>query len=121
MLFLWSLEPIAKLVSGDRLPHFGPFPGLNFAPWNHHAAYSIPKMDSKWDCRSSTQSFAIGSLFAGFQAQMAPEFLTGLLNIARIEQHQITQVIVTFHVQFREFHANAIFVGTGDFASGFDA
>jgi len=56
-----SFEPLAKLVSGDRLPHFGPFPGWNFAPWNHHASHSIPKMDSKWDCHSSTQSFARGS------------------------------------------------------------
>ncbi|MDQ6993491.1 MAG: hypothetical protein Q9M31_08445, partial [Mariprofundus sp.] len=38
-------------------------PALLFAPWNHHAPHSTSKMDSKWDCRSSTQSFAIGSLF----------------------------------------------------------
>jgi len=57
-----AIEPLAKLVSGDRLPHFGPFPSCNFAPWNHHAAHSISKMDSKWDCRSSTQSFARGSI-----------------------------------------------------------
>jgi len=55
------MEPLAKLVSSDRLPHCGPFLSWNFAPWNHHAAHSIPKMDSKWDCRSSTQSFASGS------------------------------------------------------------
>ncbi len=54
-------EPLAKLVSGDRLPYFGPFPRWNFGPWNHHAPHSIPKMDSKRDCRSSTQSFARGS------------------------------------------------------------
>ncbi|MDQ6992775.1 MAG: hypothetical protein Q9M31_04820, partial [Mariprofundus sp.] len=36
-------------------------PALLFAPWNHHAPHSTSKMDSKWDCRSSTQSFAIGS------------------------------------------------------------
>ena len=54
-------EPLAKLMSGDLLPHFGPFPSLNFAPWNHHADHSIPNMVSKWDCRSSTQSFARGS------------------------------------------------------------
>jgi len=56
------LEPLAKLMSGDWLPRFGPFPGWNFAPWNHHAAHSIPKIDSKWDCHSSTQSFARGNL-----------------------------------------------------------
>ncbi len=66
-------ELLAKLVSGDLLPHFGPFSSWpifelahfragpfsswNFAPWNHHAVYSIPKMDSKWDCKLSTQSF----------------------------------------------------------------
>ncbi len=54
-------EPLAKLMSGDRLPHFGPFPSLNFALWNHRAAHSIPKMVSKWECRSSTRSFARGS------------------------------------------------------------
>jgi len=27
-----SVEPIAKLVSGDRLPHFGSFSSWNFAP-----------------------------------------------------------------------------------------
>jgi len=48
-------------VSGDWLPHFGLFPSWNFAPWNHHAAHSIPKIDSKWHCQSSTQSFARGS------------------------------------------------------------
>ncbi len=71
----WNKEPIAKLMSGDRLPHFGPFSSWNFGPWNHHAnkshtykpiarrhsAACFPNMDSKWDCRSSTQSFAIGS------------------------------------------------------------
>ncbi len=57
-----SIEPLAKLVSGDWLPHFGPFPSWNFAPWNNHAAHSSPKMDSKRDCHSSTQSFARGSL-----------------------------------------------------------
>jgi len=41
---------------------FRPISELEFAPWNHHAAHSIPKIDSKWDCFSSTQSFAIGSL-----------------------------------------------------------
>ena len=25
-------EPLAKLVSGDLLPHFGPFPSWNFTP-----------------------------------------------------------------------------------------
>ncbi len=54
-------EPLAKLMSGDWLPHFGPFPSWNFAPWNHHAAHPITKMDSKWHCHSSTQSFARGS------------------------------------------------------------
>jgi len=49
-------------VSGGRRPHIGLFPSWNFAPWNHHAAHSILKIDSTWDCRSSTQSFAIGSL-----------------------------------------------------------
>ncbi|MDQ6960684.1 MAG: hypothetical protein Q9M27_06585, partial [Mariprofundaceae bacterium] len=47
----------------------------NFGPWNHHephktynsiarrdSAACFPKMDSKWDCRSSTQSFARGSV-----------------------------------------------------------
>ncbi|MDQ6993911.1 MAG: hypothetical protein Q9M31_10575, partial [Mariprofundus sp.] len=38
-----------------------PISALLFAPWNHHAPHSTSKMDSKWDCRSSTQSFAIGS------------------------------------------------------------
>ncbi|MDQ6957556.1 MAG: hydantoinase B/oxoprolinase family protein, partial [Mariprofundaceae bacterium] len=47
------IEPLAKLMSGNRLPHFGPFPSWNFGPWNHHAPHSTPKMDSKWDCRSS--------------------------------------------------------------------
>jgi len=56
------MEPLIKLMSGDWLPRFGPFPGWNFAPWNHHAAHSSPKMDSKWDCHSSTQSFARGSM-----------------------------------------------------------
>ncbi len=56
-------------MSGDRLPHFGSFPSLNFAPWNHHAAHSIPKMVSKWDCRSSTQSFARGSKLSSFFTQ----------------------------------------------------
>jgi len=54
-------EPLAKLMSGDWLPHFGPFPSWNFAPWNHHAAHSTPKMDSKWHRHSSTQSLASGS------------------------------------------------------------
>jgi hypothetical protein len=54
-------EPLAKLMSGDWLPRFGPFPNWNFAPWNRHAAHSIPKMDSKWQCHSSIQSFARGS------------------------------------------------------------
>jgi len=62
----YTREPIAKLVSGDRLPRFGPFPSWNFGPWNHHAAHSIPKMGSKWDYRSSTQSFAIGSRVTHF-------------------------------------------------------
>jgi len=39
-----TMEPLAKLVRGDLLPHFGPFPSWNFAPWSHHAAHSIPKM-----------------------------------------------------------------------------
>jgi len=46
---LQTTEPVAKLVSGDRLPHAGPFSSWNFDPI------------STWDCRSSTQSFAIGS------------------------------------------------------------
>jgi len=57
-----SLEPQTKLVSGDQLPHAGPFSGWNFDPWNHHASHSNPKMDSTWDCRSSTQSFVCGSV-----------------------------------------------------------
>ena len=61
MALMITEEPLAKLMSGDRLPHFGPFPSLNFAPWNHHEAHSIPKRVSKWECRSSTQSFARGS------------------------------------------------------------
>jgi len=40
-------EPLAKLVSGDWLPLFGLFPDWNFAPWNHHAFDSIPKIDPK--------------------------------------------------------------------------
>jgi len=70
------VEPLAKLMGGGRLPHFGPFPGWNFAPWNHHAngksqtckptarrgsAACFPKMVSTWDCRSSPRSFARGS------------------------------------------------------------
>ncbi|MDQ6958652.1 MAG: hydantoinase B/oxoprolinase family protein, partial [Mariprofundaceae bacterium] len=58
----------------NRLPHFGPFPSWNFGPWNHHAPHSTPKMDSKWDCRSSTQSFASGSIHTdliGFSATRA--------------------------------------------------
>jgi len=65
-------------MNGDRLPHAGPFPSWNFYPWNHHAnkhqtcnpiarwdsTVCFPKMDSEWDCRSSTQSFAIGSKVA---------------------------------------------------------
>ncbi|MDQ6993442.1 MAG: chalcone isomerase family protein, partial [Mariprofundus sp.] len=31
-----------------------PISALLFAPWNHHAPHSTSKMDSKWDCRSST-------------------------------------------------------------------
>jgi len=82
----YPVEPIAKLESGNRRPHFGPFPSCNLirgilaphppgvpytskrlsclfvAPWNHHAPHSILKMTSKRDCRSSTQSFAIDSV-----------------------------------------------------------
>ncbi len=82
MADLWHItgEPLAKLMSGDRLPHFGPFPGLNFAPWNHHAAHSIPKMVSKRDCRSSTQSFARGSGIYGILPADVP--LKVLLRMA---------------------------------------
>jgi len=68
-------EPLATLVSGDLRPHFGPFPSWNFVPWNYHVmkdhAYEpiarwdstvcFPKMDSKRDCRPSTQSIVRGS------------------------------------------------------------
>lgn len=73
----WLLyESIERRVSGGRLPHFGPFPSWNFAPWSRHAVHSIPKIDLKWDClsacvhaqtgRSSTQSFAVGSYVSAF-------------------------------------------------------
>jgi len=48
-------------MSGDPLPHAGPFLGWDFDPWNHHASHSNPKMDSTWDCSSSTQRFVCGS------------------------------------------------------------
>jgi len=35
--FFLTIEPQTKLVSGDQLPHIGPFPSWNFDPWNHHA------------------------------------------------------------------------------------
>jgi len=54
-------EPLAKVVNGDLLPHSGALSNWNFGEWNHHAPHSIPKMHSKWDCNSSTQTFAIGS------------------------------------------------------------
>ncbi len=54
-------EPCAKLMSGDRLPHVGPFPCWNRGPWGHHVPHSIPKMDLTWNCHPSTQSFARGS------------------------------------------------------------
>jgi len=54
-------EPLAKVVSGNLLPHFGVFLSWIFDPWNHHASQSIPKIHSKWDCILSTQTFASGS------------------------------------------------------------
>ncbi|MDX8390022.1 MAG: hypothetical protein R8M38_05970 [Mariprofundaceae bacterium] len=49
-------------MSGDWLPHSGAFLGWNFGIWNHHGSHSSLKMHSKWDCHSSTQRFASGSL-----------------------------------------------------------
>jgi len=44
------IEPLAKVVSGNLLPHFGVFPSWIFYPWNHHASQSILKIHAKWDC-----------------------------------------------------------------------
>jgi len=55
------MEPLAKLISGDQRPRFGPFPNWNFGSWHHHAPHFIPKMVSKRDCCSSTQSSASNS------------------------------------------------------------
>ncbi len=83
-----TYEPFAKLMSGDRLPYFSPFPSLNFAPWNHHAAHSIPKMVSKWDGRSSTQSFARGSyLHYALDSWFERRFRTGCSGYARLIRH----------------------------------
>ncbi|MDX8389286.1 MAG: hypothetical protein R8M38_02230 [Mariprofundaceae bacterium] len=49
-------------MSGDWLPHSGVFLGWNFGTWNHHGSHSSLKMHSKWDCHSSTQRFASGSI-----------------------------------------------------------
>jgi len=36
-------EPLAKVVSGNLLPHFGVFSGWIFEIWNHHILQSILK------------------------------------------------------------------------------
>ncbi|MDQ6982741.1 MAG: SDR family oxidoreductase [Mariprofundus sp.] len=48
-------------MNGDLLPHSGALSNWNFGEWNQHAPCSNPKMHSKWDCNSSTQTFASGS------------------------------------------------------------
>ncbi len=59
-------EPLAKVVSSDLRPRSGMFSIWNFGEWNHHAPHSRPKTHSKWDCNSSTQTFASGSKESGF-------------------------------------------------------
>jgi len=54
-------EPLAKVVSGDFRPHSGAILSWNFGKWNHHSPHSNSKSHSKWDCNSSTQTFASGS------------------------------------------------------------
>jgi len=56
------MEPLAKVMSGNLLPHFGVFPNWIFKPWNHHASQPILKVHSKWDCILFTRNFASGSL-----------------------------------------------------------
>jgi hypothetical protein len=54
-------EPLAKVVSGNLLPHFGVFLVWIFEAWNHHATRSSLKIHSKWDCSVSTQTSASSS------------------------------------------------------------
>jgi len=49
-------EPLAKVVSGNLLPHFGVFPACFLVVWNHHALQSSLKIHSKWECTECYQT-----------------------------------------------------------------
>jgi len=48
-------------MCGDLLSRSGAILSWDFTEWNNHVPHSNPKVHSKWDCNSSTRTFASGS------------------------------------------------------------
>ncbi|MDX8389978.1 MAG: hypothetical protein R8M38_05750 [Mariprofundaceae bacterium] len=67
-------------MSGDWLPHSGVFLGWNFGTWNHHGSHSSLKMHSKWDCHSSTQRFASGSMVKTYRKDGLLHYVVELIS-----------------------------------------
>ncbi len=75
---------LAKVVSGDLLPHSGAILSCNFGKWNHHSPHPRSKSHSKWDCNSSTQTFASGSNEEHSARERVVSILKGFKSCAAI-------------------------------------